>query len=151
MTDSNDQLRETEQAAMRYLARREYGRLELRRKLLQRHFVEGLVDTALDSLEQRGYLSDSRFVELVVRSRIAGLYGPVRIRHELGQKGIREQLIEAELQARRPDWQSLAKQAKIKRFGEEQSEDFQLLAKQKRYLLNRGFQHEHIRSAFSAE
>lgn len=55
------------------------------------------VDTLLDWLEQRGYLSDARFAEVRVQSRQAR-YGNQRIRQELRQRGVSlDETQEAEL------------------------------------------------------
>ena len=50
--------------AVRYLARREYSRLELRQRLhsyLSETETEDDLDSILDDLEQKCYLSDDRF------------------------------------------------------------------------------------------
>jgi regulatory protein len=53
-------------AAVRLLARREYGRQELLQRLLQRGTARDEATAALDDLEQRGLLSDSRYAEALV-------------------------------------------------------------------------------------
>jgi regulatory protein len=123
--------------AMRYLARREHSRAELRAKLLP-HAQEGEdVDAVLDQLEQRNWLSDARAAEQMVNAKRTR-FGTQRIAHELRQKGIAENLIsdailqlkETELEAAREVWR--------KRFGvlpQDQKEK----AKQVRFLQSRGF------------
>jgi regulatory protein len=122
---------------MRFLARREHSRAELRKKLLP-HVQEGEdVDAVLDQLEQRNWLSDARAAEMLVTSKRNRL-GPQRIAHELRQKGIAENLIgdaipqlkETELDTARDVWQ--------RKFGvlpQDQKEK----AKQVRFLQSRGF------------
>lgn len=123
--------------AMRYLARREYSRAELKAKL-QPHVQEGEdVETELDDLEKRGWLSDGRAADQLVNQRRAR-FGTQRIAHELRQKGIAEDLIaeampqlkESELDAAREVWQ--------KKFGTVPANQ-QEKAKQVRFLQSRGF------------
>ena len=97
--------------ALRLLARREHTRLELGRKLAPH--VEGPVEleSALDDLAQRGWLSEERFVEQFVHAR-RGRFGPAHIRRALLQRGVAENLIagtlatlkEGELAAARAIW-----------------------------------------------
>ena len=70
-----DDFKTVENAAMRLLARRDYSRLELWRKLSKRG-EEGIVNAVLDALADKDYQSDQRFADLLVRSRISALYGP---------------------------------------------------------------------------
>ncbi len=128
--------------AMRYLARREHTRAELRAKLLP-HVQEGEdVDAVLDQLEQRNWLSDARAAEQMVNIR-RGRFGAQRIAHELRQKGVAEDLIigtiphlkETEFEAAREVWH--------KKFGvlpQDQKEK----ARQARFLQSRGFSLEVI-------
>lgn len=123
--------------AMRYLARREHTRAELRAKLLP-HVEEGEdVDAVLDELEKHNWLSDSRAAELIVNSR-RGRFGAQRIAHEMRQKGLSDDLVgqalpqlrETELEAARDVWQ--------KKFGE-LPQDQKEKARQVRFLQSRGF------------
>jgi regulatory protein len=123
--------------AMRYLARREHTRAELRAKLLP-HVQEGEdVDAVLDELEKRNWLSDARAAEAMVNARRMR-FGTLRITRELRQKGIAENLIgealpqlkETELTAAREVWHR-----KFGVFPKDEKEK----AKQIRYILSRGF------------
>jgi len=123
--------------AMRYLARREHSRAELRAKLAP-HVQEGEdVDAVLDELEKRNWLSDARAAEQMVNIKRAR-FGAQRIAHELRQKGIAENLIgttlprlkETELEAARNVWQK-----KFRTAPKDQKEK----AKQVRFLQSRGF------------
>lgn len=135
--------------ALRYLAQREYSRLELEQKLSvhARSLPSEDLSSVLDQLERRGLLSAERVVEQIVRTRRAR-FGNRRILHELKEKGIDEHLIhsilpslkETELEAAMRIWQ--------KKFGlspnnrEERS-------KQIRFMMNRGFSIEVIQQVFS--
>ncbi len=122
---------------MRFLARREHSRAELRVKLLP-HVQEGEdVDAVLDELEKRNWLSDARAAELIVSTR-RGRFGAQRIVHEMRQKGLSEDLVgqalprlkESELEAAREVWQK-----KFGVFPQDQKEK----ARQARFLQSRGF------------
>jgi regulatory protein len=123
--------------AMKYLVRREYSRAELHAKLLLQATSDDSVDRVLDELAARGWLSDSRAAEQLVRMR-RNRFGMQRITYELRQKGINEDLIndvlpqmkDTELEAARSIWQ--------KKFGIT-PENTKEKAKQVRFMQSRGF------------
>jgi regulatory protein len=122
---------------MRYLARREHSRAELRAKLLPHVEAGEDADAVLDELERRNWLSDARAAEQMVNVR-RPRFGAQRIAHELRQKGIAEDLIgnalphlrETELEAAREVWQ--------RKFGAP-PQDQKEKARQVRFLQSRGF------------
>lgn len=73
--------------AIRMLARREYGRVELGERLIAKGADRDEVTDTLDLLERLGYLSDARFAQAVV-ARKAGRYGKRAIAHALKEKQI---------------------------------------------------------------
>ena len=84
--------------AMRYLARREHSREELKRKLAS-HVEEGQdLDAVLDELAAKGWLSDARFAEQAIRSK-SRRYGPVKLAHVLRSKGLDDEAIAAGFRA----------------------------------------------------
>ncbi len=93
------------------LARREYSRLELERKLAPLTENPDEIPQLLDDFERRGWLSESRVVEQVLASR-RRRFGAQRIAHELREKGVSEsavagaqqQLKDGELDAARVVW-----------------------------------------------
>lgn len=123
--------------AMKYLVRREHSRAELHAKLLLKATPDDNVDRVLDELAARGWLSDSRAAEQLVRMR-RNRFGMQRITYELRQKGIGEDLIndalpqmrDTELEAARSIWQ--------KKFGII-PENAKEKAKQLRFMQSRGF------------
>lgn len=123
--------------AMKYLVRREYSRAELHAKLLLQATPDDNVDKVLDELAARGWLSDFRAVEQLLRMR-RNRFGIQRITFELRQKGISEDLIsdvlpqmrDTELEAARSIWQ--------KKFGVT-PENAKEKAKQVRFMQSRGF------------
>jgi regulatory protein len=144
MTDL-DTTRELRQAALALLARREHSTFELARKLRTRGFSQSDLDPVLSSLQANGLLSDERFVEMFVRSRISRGQGPLKIRAELRERGIADGLIEAYLDDSAESWGTRAEEARAKRFGKEKPNDQREWGRQARFLGQRGFEGEVIR------
>ena len=141
---------EARKKAMDYLARREYGWLELKKKLGQAGFEAPAVDEAVDQLRAEGLQDDTRFIESFIRSRIGQGKGPVRIRVDLEQRGLDSALIEAGLEEAEEDWFALARQVRQQKFGPDLPQDFKEKARQMRFLQYRGFEQAHIQSSVSA-
>lgn len=104
-------------AALRALSRREYSEFELRSKL-ERRFERQVVDQVLETLVADHLLSDERFTEVFVRSRIARGQGPTRIRQELRQRGIGDELIDHFLTFDTEFWIEHAEEVVGRRAGE---------------------------------
>ncbi len=137
----SEQGRLLRRAAMDLLARREHSRHELFTKLRQRCDCDDreLLDAVLDRLEQDQLLSDQRFAESFVRSRISRGHGPVRIRQELQHKGVTSELCQLVLEEADVDWFELAHDCRERRFGYAVVTDAKGKMKQMRYLQYRGF------------
>lgn len=135
--------------AVSYLARREHSALELRRKLDKSGFDTADIELVLTQLQQADLQSDERFAESYVRSRINRGYGKTRIRMELQERGVADELIRDSLQQAEIDWFALAAEVRSKRFGEQNPEDFKSRAKQQRFLQYRGFSHDEITESFN--
>lgn len=139
---------EARKKAMDFLARREYGQTELVRKLADKGYDRDVAADAVAVLTGEGLQSDERFSESFVQSRINQGKGPVRIRLDLGQKGISDSVIEMALENADQDWRELAREQRMKKFGEDLPPDFKEKARQMRFLQYRGFEQDHIQSAF---
>ncbi|MCH9695100.1 MAG: recombination regulator RecX [Gammaproteobacteria bacterium] len=150
LSDEDDRFscpKEIRKKAMDFLARREYGQRELIRKLADKGYMHGLVESEIERLTQDGLQNDTRFAEAFVQSRIGQGKGPVRIRVDLGQKGIPDGVIEFAIEESGADWFEQAKAQRLKKFGSGQPADFKSKAKQMRFLQYRGFEQEHIQAA----
>lgn len=131
--------------ALQYLARREYSRAELRAKLLPHVQIENDfeqvqpvdLDALLDDLTARGWLSDARATSQLVHAR-RSRYGTQRITHELTQKGISDELIEAALPVLKESELETARAVWQRKFGTLPL-DAKAKAKQLRFLQSRGF------------
>jgi len=141
---------EARKKAMDFLARREYGQTELIRKLADKGFDRDVAANAVAQLTEDGLQSDERFSESFVQSRINQGKGPVRIRIDLGQKGIGDSIVEVALEEADPDWRALAREQRIKKFGPDLPTDFKEKARQMRFLQYRGFEQGHIQAAVGA-
>ncbi len=134
--------------AIQFLARREYSRAELATRMGAKGVESDEIHRTLDQLAEDGLQSDARFAEVFVRSRIARGQGPVRIRVDLGQRGVDEPLMTLAFEAESPDWQSLACQALAKRFDGPGATPRER-AKRERFLAGRGFEFDHVRHAMT--
>ncbi|MEE4658881.1 MAG: regulatory protein RecX [Halieaceae bacterium] len=140
-------------SAMNLLARREHLQSELRQKLTRR-FGEAqapAVDAVLLSLAEENLQSDQRYLESYIRQRSARGYGPLRLRQELRQKGVNAEALEDGLAAAQADWFALAREARLKKFGNDMPADFKEKARQMRYLLYRGFSNEQASAALDGD
>lgn len=128
--------------ALRLLARREHSREELRRKLVP-HVVEGDdVESLLDDLTQRGWLSDARFAEQSIRAK-ARRFGPLKLAQQLRERGLDEEAIAAGFHAAGEEGVSSIGSVWRSRFHAPPGDDRER-ARQIRFLQGRGFALEHI-------
>jgi regulatory protein len=123
--------------AIRLLARREYARAELQRKLIAKGTEPGDVDRVLDELIEQGYLSDARYARAAVAHK-AGAFGRHRIAEELKSKGIARADIEAALAEAGVDDEAALRALWQRRFGRAPVDERDK-ARQVRFLQSRGF------------
>ncbi len=131
--------------AYRYLGRREYGCRELALKLERRGVTSETAASVVDELEAEGLVSDTRFAEVFVRSKVARLFGPLKIRAQLRQRGIADSCIEAALCEYDDRWRELA----LTWIGKKAPETLDRNAKARLYRggKSRGFTHDQIMRA----
>ncbi|KKN18313.1 hypothetical protein LCGC14_0956970 [marine sediment metagenome] len=134
--------------AMNLLARREHSVAELVKKLSADFEYDDII-IAISKLTERNLQSDERFAENYLRYRSQRGFGFQKIRQELKERGVNAELISETLAESDIDWFALAADARCKRFGEQQPEDFKERAKQQRFLQYRGFTHEQITESFN--
>lgn len=129
--------------ALKYLAAREHSRVELMRKLGPHAESPEQIAQVLDELERRGLLSAERFAESVIH-RKAARYGVARLKAELAQHRLPEDITRAAAQQLRESEFDRARALWLRRFGtppdtpEERS-------RQTRFLAGRGFAGDVIR------
>ena len=135
--------------ALNFLSIREHARAELRQKLLSKKFPLEAIEPVLTQLQADDLLSDARFTESFIRGRMNKGYGPVRIRYELQQLQIAEDLLNELLDSRDVQWIEAAQRVRQKKFGESVPTDMKQKAKQIRFLQYRGFNTVHIKHAIT--
>lgn len=135
---------------MRWLARREYARAELARRLRARGFRQDVVEQTLDSLQENGLQSDRRYCEALVHSRRRGGYGPLRIAAELAQQGVARELVGDMLDPNDPSWRDQARALLAKRRTGPSSSPAER-AKLQRFLHYRGYTAEQSAAAMESD
>ena len=135
--------------ALKLLARREHSARELKRKLKARGIGDDEAAAAVAHATAEGWQADSRFAEMLVRSRVAQGYGPVRIEAELEVAGVPADEIRAALDAADVDWRALAVEVHAKKFGAPPVSSAER-AKHYRYLQGRGFDGSQISAALKS-
>lgn len=117
------------------LAKREYSAKELLEKALNRYTAQAS-NEALDICIERGYQSDERYAQMLVRHIEFANYGPMKLQFEAKRKGIDLSLINDCSQE--VDWLELSYEALTKKFGVTKL-DFEQGRKALAYLARRGF------------
>ncbi|TCV97236.1 regulatory protein [Luteibacter rhizovicinus] len=136
--------------ALGLLARREHSQRELRQKLNRGGFARDESTAAVERLGDLGYQDDSRFAEVLVRSRIGQGYGPARIRAELKSQGISDAAIRELLEAADVDWRVLASSQLRRRYGGTSADPAER-ARRAQFLLRRGFAAATVRGLTHAD
>lgn len=146
--------------AFYYLSRREYGKAELRQKLIDKEQDLESINALLDEFEQKGYQSDYRTTLMLIRENLRKGRGRARIKQDFYKKKIAmpsniDELIDmanAESEAfsefvdedenslvEGVDWLKLAVEARTKKYGNDIPVEQKDKAKQLRFLQYRGF------------
>ena len=139
----NSQSISLRQRALDCLARREYSRQELSRKLQPYAGEDDDIAALLDDFQARGWLSDERFAEQIVHAR-KGRYGSLKVAHELHEKGVDEALVDKAVAALAADEETDARAVWQRKFGVLPA-NHEAWAKQARFLQSRGFGFEIIK------
>lgn len=132
------------------LARREHTVFEVRQKLVQRGFDQDRSEHFIALFQQQDLISDSRYAQAYVRSRVQRGYGPRYIEQALSAKQVDAGYVAIALESY-TDWITLALETRAKKFGASLPNDFKEKSKQMRFLQQRGFGHDHIRVAMAED
>ena len=130
---------ELRRAALDWLARRDYSKADLTRKLRRKFGEEPDLAELFQWLEEHRFLDETRYLEVMIRSALERGHGLLRLRQEIRQRGIDPVLAERRLSALEVDWFALAGQVRQRRFGGKPVSDPREKARQLRYLQYRGF------------
>lgn len=137
--------------ALGLLARREHSRRELKTKLRQDGYQGEEATAAIDRLGAQHYQDDDRFAEVLLRSRIAQGYGPMRLRMELKTHGLSDARIRELLDAAEADWDASAATQLRRRYGGRGTADPAERARRAQFLLRRGFAAATVRNVTHAD
>ena len=132
--------RTLKQRAVALLARREYSRAELSKRLAPTGASRGEIDTVLDELAASGLLSDARFAAALVHQKTGG-YGKRAIAHALREKGVDAGQATAALAVLDAEDELVTAQALWERRFGQPPRDEREKARQLRFLLARGYSH----------
>lgn len=132
--------------AVDLLSRREHSAEELKTKLQQKGFELNDVEQTIIRLQNENLQSDDRFTESFTNERKRRGHGPVKIQHQLRQKGINDQLIEQYIDAQDEKWIHLAQLQYQKKYADKEVNDYNEWTKRARFLQGRGFTSAQIRA-----
>lgn len=140
MTESDERRQQIKFKAVAALAAKERSRLGLFKKLSEQ-FAEsgdaGLINSVLDELEKRKYLSDERFAKSQVMIKNSR-FGDQKLRWELRRQGVSGELADEAIRENEVSELDRARVLWERRFGEP-PQDPKERAKQIRFLAYRGF------------
>ena len=139
------ELREARAAALNYLARREHSCQELETKLQRKGISREVATAVVETLRDENLVSDHRYAEAFVRSRVSRSQGPLKIRAELRRRGVADSIVYESMQPFEEQWQHLAFDWANRR--SHGNPDRKEQARIYRSGTNRGFSHEHMMRA----
>jgi regulatory protein len=131
--------------ALNLLARREHSQVELRAKLIAKGYDANDISTVLQGLVNEKAQSDERFAESYMHMRANRGYGPLRIRAELRERGINNEIIDKIITFDDQLWTDNAQKIWHKKFGGKIPTSFQERTKQMKFLQYKGFDIEQIK------
>ena len=146
-----EHVREIQDKAMRWLARRAYAKQEIIRKLRWQEIEESTIDIVIRRLVELKLIDDRLFAEQWAQQRIVQqAKGRHLVRHELMQKGVPRADIEAALaQFNEEDEYEQAMQLARKKWLRTKGEPLAKKHKTAAYLMRRGFSAEIAKKAVS--
>lgn len=145
MTADLEIVKEIRDNCIGLLTRREHSQRELLDKLKIKGFDCSITQLVIDKLESEGWQSDIRFAESYARHRIKKGFGPVRITYELQQRGVVDFDLELVILDLSGSWYDQLKQVYAKKYDGDPSSQKEWI-KRSRFLQQRGFNHEMIRT-----
>ena len=133
---------------MDFLSRREHTTKEIFFKLENRVESIDILSAEIKKLEEEGLIDHQRFAEQYIHSRSEKGYGPLRIKQELKQRGVNENIAQPLLN--NIDWNSFAIAVLKKKVNHEFPKETKPVLKLKKFLNYRGFDFSQIEQAFSS-
>ena len=131
---------------MDFLSRREHSSKEIYQKLSRRVESKEMLLQSIEDLKRDGLLSDERFAESYFQSRKRRGFGPLKIKNELIQRGVKESFFYSLNEE--TDWPVFELDVLKKKMNGTYPEGTKEILKLKSFLNYRGFEFHHIDEAF---
>ena len=138
----NPDVRAAYASALRMLTRREHCEAEVRHKLAARDFDEIAIDTAVEELKNYGYLSDARYAEMFLRSRMQRGEALWMAAARARQKGVDESALQAAVEEAEAGFDALDACRELLNSRDPQRlrrKDERVWQRHARFLRNRGY------------
>lgn len=127
------------------LDRRDYSRVELLKKLMEKGVEETEAEEAVDRLVEIGFVDDARYAPIIVRHYAAKGYGAQRVKQELYRRGIPKELWDAAME-QMPEQEETVDRLLRSRLKSE-TPDRSELKKASDFLLRKGYSWDEINAA----
>tara|TARA_X000000950_G_scaffold59631_2_gene72422 strand:- start:814 stop:1263 length:450 start_codon:yes stop_codon:yes gene_type:complete len=128
---------------MNALSRREHSEKEIYLKFINLVDSKNNLLEEIVKLKEEGLISNQRYAEAYIRSRFHSGFGPVRIKYELGKKGVIETTIIKAFQETDLDWDDKLKSEFKKKYESNEVKNLNI-NKISKFFLYRGFDLEKI-------
>ncbi|MFT4929542.1 MAG: regulatory protein [Phenylobacterium sp.] len=136
MSDEFNKLRAT---ALAWLGRQEYHLAKFRQKLKDKEASEEDIERIVSEFTECDWLSEQRYCEYFVRSRITKGQGKIRIRADGQQKRLDKDCLHQALDEAEVDWFEQALATYERKYGDKPIADAKEKAKRMRFMQYRGF------------
>lgn len=144
-TGEEEQYRKAEVTAAGMLSRRPLSAAMLEKKLLEKEFSPEAAAYAVERMRILNAIDDYAYAELLLRSYSRKGYGVLRIRQEMRQRGVPNDIIAEVLEDFEPDWDMMKALLDKKLRGD--VSDRKVREKAMAALQRRGFTFSQIRTA----
>lgn len=140
--------KQIKEICLRLLTRREHSQLELLNKIALKGFERTEIQLIIDELAEQGWQSDRRFSESYVRFRSKKGYGPIKISHELQQRGVECCDLDTMVLDIADGWYEILEWVYKKKYPDDKLIASNEWLKRTRFLQQRGFSNEMVNILF---
>lgn len=135
-------------AMMRYCAYRDRCCSEVRERMAREPLSEDERNKVIALLQEQGFLNEQRYASGFVRGKFNQLqWGRIRIRRELGMKGIPDELIDTAMEEiAEEDYLETISRLLLKKCKAAQLKDYAQAAKAMKFVYGKGYESDLIRS-----
>lgn len=141
-------LREAKSTAIKYLSLKLRSEYDVRCKLKREGYGSKTIDRAIGEVKSLGYINDELFARKYVYDRVKlNPKSRKMLKYELMNKGIPEEIIDAELKEYKADDAVIAEELVKRKFGKYYPFDDKIIRRIYSFLLHRGFNPKIIEEA----